>query len=207
MADEAAAKITKKIRQKFRHNRLSLFDELNIPQTRKHIRKLYRDVRKMIKNEFFAVVEPITKEIYEEALALGFDGDIRDLTMAWVEEFFEEYNPVTKYVFSKELGRKESRLFESLVASAKEKTQSYATAEKLLLRQVEQYAIDLEDKIAMTVFRDTGVERVVWVSEADHRRCDVCEGLDGEVFDLDDAPPKQHYRCRCYLVPYTGTDQ
>lgn len=204
MADEAAAKITKKIRREFRHNRLALFDELNVPQTRKHIKKLYRDVYKHIKQEFFAVVEPITREIYEEALALGFDGDIRDLDMAWVEEFFDEFNPVTKYVFSNELERKESRLFESLVASASEKTQSYATAERLIVGQIKQYAVELEDKIAKVVYEDTGVEKVIWVSEHDHRRCDVCEELDGEVYDLDKAPPKQHWQCRCYLMPYTG---
>jgi SPP1 gp7 family putative phage head morphogenesis protein len=164
-------------------------------------------VRKIIKNEFFAVVEPIEREVYDEAVALGFDGDIRDLDMAWIEEFFDEYNPVTKYVFSNELERKESRLFEALVASVMEKTQSYATAERLLVGQVEQYAIDLEDKITNIVYKDTGVEKVVWVSEHDHKRCEDCAALDGEVFNIDKAPPKQHYRCRCYLMPYTGSDK
>ena len=51
---------------------------------------------------------------------------IKDMT---VEEFFNAYNPVTKYVFSNEIDRKKSRLFESLVASRLVKEQSYKTAE------------------------------------------------------------------------------
>lgn len=201
MADEAAAKITKKIRREFRHNRLALFDEMNVMQTRKHIKKLYRAVYKHIKQEFLAVVVQIEQAIYEESLALGFDGDIRELDAAWIEEFFDEYNPVTKYVFSNELERKESRLFESLVASQAERTQSYATAERLIIGQVEQYAVDLEDAIAKVVYEDTGVEKVVWVSEQDDKRCKVCKALDGKVFDIDKAPAKQHWHCRCVTVP------
>ena len=201
MADEAAAKITKKIHQQFRHNRLALFDEMNIIQTKKHITKLYKDIYKTIKKEFVSILNPLYQEIYDEALALGFDGDLEDLDEAWIEEFFSEYNPVTKYVFSNEIERKKSRLFESVVASSKEKMQSYKTAENLMKRQVNQYAVDLEDKVAKTVYKNTGVLKVMWVAEQDYKTCGVCSELDGEVFDLKDAPPKQHINCRCYLIP------
>ena len=174
---------------------------MNIVGTKKHVRKLYRDVYKIIKKEFAAVLNPIYREIYDEAVALGYDGDIRDLDEAWIEEFFDEYNPVTKYVFKSEIGRKESRLFEAIVASSAERMQSYKTAENLLKRQVKQYAIDLEDKIAKTVYKDLGVEKVIWVAEIDHRTCGVCAELDGQIFDLFDIPPKQHYNCRCWYTP------
>ena len=145
------------------------------------------------------------EEIYDEALALGFDGELEDLDEAWVEEFFDEYNPVTKYVFHSEMGRKESRLFESLVATKnsgeREKVQSYKTAENLLTRQIKQYAIDLEDSVAMTVYKAVGVKKVKWVAEHDRKTCSVCQALDGEIFELDKAPDKQHINCRCYLVP------
>ena len=201
MADEAAAKITRKIQKEFRHNRLALFDEMNVPATRKHVAKLYGKVFRIIQNEFLSILNPLYQEIYEEALALGFDGDMRELDEGWIEDFFEEFNPVTKYVFKNEMGRKESRLFESLVASSKERIQSYKTAENLLKKQVEQYAIELEDSVTKTAFRDAGVQKVQWATEHDHKTCGVCSELDGEVFDLADAPPKQHYRCRCYLIP------
>ena len=201
MSDEAAAKIMKRVSRQFQHNRLTLFDELNVTQTRKHIKKLYADVYKIIKKEYAKILNPIYEEIYDEALALGFVGDLRDLDEGFIEEFFDEYNPVTKYVFKNEMSRKESRLFEALVASTAEKVQSYRTAENLLKRQIQQYAVDLEDAIAKTVYKEVKVKKVQWVAEQDHKTCGVCSELDGQIFALKDAPPKQHYHCRCYLIP------
>ena len=180
---------------------MALFDETNVVGVKKHTKKLYEKAFQIIQKEFLSILNPLYREIYDEALALGFDGDMRDLDEAWIEEFFEEYNPVTKYVFKSEMGRKESRLFESLVASTAERFQSYKTAENLLARQVKQYAIELEDSVTKTAFKDAGVGKVQWVTEHDHKTCGVCSELDGEVFNLEDAPPKQHYHCRCYLIP------
>ena len=174
---------------------------MNVVGVRKHIKKLYKKSYEIIKTEFSAILNPLYEEIYDEAIALGFDGDLRDLDEAWVEEFFDEYNPVTKYVFSNEIGRKESYLFEALVSDINTRPQSYAKAEKYLVRQVKQSAIDLEDDIAKVVYEDLDVKKVQWVAEHDYRTCDVCKELDGEIFDLDKAPDKQHHNCRCYLVP------
>lgn len=174
---------------------------MNIVSVKRHINKLYTTVYKTVKQEFFNVAKEIEQEIYDEVIALGFDGDLRDIDEAWIEEFFNAYNPVTKYVFSNEIDRKKSRLFESLVASRLTKEQSYKTAENLLIRQIKQYAIDLEDAIAMVVYEDTGVKKLQWVAEDDYRTCDDCKELDGEIFDLDKAPDKLHHNCRCTLQP------
>ena len=181
-----------------------MFDELNIVQTKKHIHKLYQAIYKIVKQEFLKVLNEIYQTIYDEAVAMGFDGNVTDLDEGWIESFFADYNPVTKYVFSNEIGRKESRLFEALAASAREQIQSYKTAENLIVRQIEQCAVDLEDSVARVVYKDVGVQKVRWVAEHDHRTCDVCSGLDGQVFELSNAPDKQHINCRCYLVPVTG---
>ena len=195
------AKITKKLNKQFRHNRLALFDEMNVVGVKKHINKLYKDIFKITKKEFLAILNPLYEEIYDEAIALGFDGDLKNLDEAWIEEFFDEYNPVTKYVFSNEIDRKKSYLFEALVSDPTVKHQSYAKAERLIINQIKQYAIDLEDAIAKVVYEDTGVKKVQWVAEDDHKTCDDCKELDGEIFDLDKAPEKQHHNCRCYLIP------
>jgi SPP1 gp7 family putative phage head morphogenesis protein len=176
---------------------------MNIVSVKRHINKLYTTVYKTVKQEFLNVAKEIEQEIYDEVIALGFDGDLRDIDEAWIEEFFNAYNPVTKYVFSNEIDRKNSRLFESLVASRLVKEQCYRTAENLLIRQIKQYAIDLEDAIAMVVYEDTGVGKVKWVAEHDHRTCGDCKELDGEVYKLHEAPDKLHYQCRCYLIPFT----
>ncbi len=174
---------------------------MNVVGVRKHIKKLYEKSYEIIIKEFFEILNPLYQEIYDEALALGFDGDLRDLDEGWIEDFFDEYNPVTKYVFSNEVGRKESYLFESVVADINTRHQSYLKAGKCLVRQVKQGAIDLEDAIAKKVYKDLGVEKVMWVAEDDYKTCGVCRDLDNEVFELDKAPPKQHHNCRCYLVP------
>ena len=200
-ADEAVARITTKIHREFRHNRLALFDEMNIVQTKKHVHKLYKAIYKAVKQEFLKIINEIYQTIYDEAIDMGFDGDIRNLDEAWIESFFDRYNPVTKYVFSNEIDRKEARLFEALVSNELERLKSYAYAERLITSQIEQYAIDLEDAIAKVVYEDTSVEKVMWVAEKDDRTCGACSDLDGQIFTLSDLPPKQHHNCRCYFVP------
>ena len=201
IADEAAEKITRKLTQEFRHNRLALFDEMNVSAVKKQVHKLYKKAYKIILNEFTAVLNLIYTDVYTEALEMGFDGDVRDLDEGFIEEFFEEYNPVTKYVFKNEIGRKESRLFEAIISSKRELHQSYKTAENLLKKQVRQYAIDLEDAVTKTVYEDMGVQEVEWNAEIDHKTCGVCSEMDGQIFDINDVPPKQHYNCRCWITP------
>ena len=174
---------------------------MNVVGVKKHINKLYKDIYKIIKNEFLAIVNQIYQDIYDEAIDLGFDGDLRNLDEAWIDEFFDKYNPLTKYVFSNEIDRKQSYLFEAIISDPTVIFQSYAKAERLLVNQIEQYAIELEDDIAKVVYEDTGVKKVQWVAEQDHKTCSVCSELDGAIFDLDKAPGKQHYNCRCYLIP------
>lgn len=174
---------------------------MNVIQVKKHVDKLYKGIFKIIKNELLAVANDIYAEVVDEAIALGFDGDLGDIDEAWIEEFFKEYSPVAKYVFANEIDRKNSRLFEALVASLEERLDSYATAEKLLVRQVKQCGIEFEDNIVETAYEDLGVQKVQWVAEHDNKTCDVCAELDGEIFNLEDVPPKPHINCRCYLIP------
>ena len=152
--------------------------------------------------EFGEILEVVSKEAYDEAVALGFDGDIKTLDEGWIEDFFEEYNPVTKYVFKNELGRKEERLFEALIAMMQDKGISYNAAERLLIRQVKQSGIDLEDAIVEAEYEAAGVEKVVWLAELDNRTCGTCVDMDGEIFDIDKVPPKPHINCRCTIYPY-----
>ena len=174
---------------------------MNVVQVKKHVHKLYKDVFKIIQKEFLSVVDSICAEIYGETLSMGFEGEVREMGIDWLESFLDKYNPVTKYVFRNEMDRKESRLFEALVSAMEERYQSYATAENLLVRQIKQGVIDLEDEIEMEVYEDLGVEKVQWVAEDDHKTCGECRALDGEIFDIDNAPDKAHLNCRCYYIP------
>lgn len=177
---------------------------MNVLTTKKHVKKLYGRAYKVIKKELGEILAELTEEIYEEAKALGFDGDIRDLDEGWVEDYFAEYHPTTKYVFKKELSRKEARLFEALVADATGKIQSYQTAEKLLRNQVNTNSILLEDAVQKIVYKGAGVKKVKWMAEDDAKTCSICKELDGIIFPLDEVPNKPHHYCRCYLQPVKG---
>ena len=177
-----------------------MFDELNITGVKKHIKKLYKKSFTTIHEEFTSIFQELLQEVADEARALGFDGDIQDLDEGFVEEFFEEYSPVTKYVFSNEIDRKEAYLFEAVVSSPETKHQSYQKAEKYLINQVKQGGIEFDDTVAKAVYKKTGVKKVRWIAEDDSRTCGVCRELDNEVFPIDEVPPKQHHGCRCYLA-------
>ena len=69
------------------------------------------------------------------------------------------------------------------------------------LGKIKQYAIEIEDAVTKVALKDAGVKKVKWIAEQDHKTCGVCNELDGQIFKLKDAPPKQHYHCRCYLIP------
>ena len=88
---------------------------MNIVSVKRHINKLYTTVYKTVKQEFLNVAKEIEQEIYDEVIALGFDGDLRDIDEAWIEEFFNAYNPVTKYVFSNEIDRKNHHRYSLLL--------------------------------------------------------------------------------------------
>ena len=201
LSDRAVARITKKLNREFRHNRLALFDELNVTGVRKHIKKLYKKSRTTIQEEFVSIFQMLRQEVADEAKSLGYDGDLQDLDEGWVEEFFEEYSSVTKYVFSNEIDRKESYLFEALVADMATKNQSYLKAEKYLINQVKQGGIEFDDAVAKAVYKELGVKKVRWIAEDDSKTCGVCRELDNKVFPLEEVPPKQHHNCRCYILP------
>lgn len=47
-----------------------------------------------------------------------------------------------------------------------------------------------------------GVSKVEWVTAGHSNTCSRCQALDGEVFDLGQAPPiPLHPNCRCTLLP------
>jgi SPP1 gp7 family putative phage head morphogenesis protein len=52
--------------------------------------------------------------------------------------------------------------------------------------------------------KDAGVEHYVWVAVLDDRTTDICRGLNGQVFRVDDpqAPrPPAHWNCRSHIEP------
>ena len=123
-----------------------------------------------------------------------------------VNEYLKAYNPVTGYVYDREVKRKEARTSEGMIAGKKGKDRPFyrkilETSTNLWFTQTKQYAEDIADGTVIRVWKTAGVKKVMWVTARDERVCEQCGPLDGKVFKITEVPPKPHYRCRFIKVP------
>jgi SPP1 gp7 family putative phage head morphogenesis protein len=205
--DALYAEIRTVIRREFRRSRLTLpFDEINqgnVTIAKWRIQRLYRRLRKINRDCF----EDIIEEVYAAALLeAGAKKSNKKLPRSWLDKFLLSYNPVTKYVYDHEIERKESRLYEAVVADALSGNRhglevDYKNAERYWTTMTAQYCIDIEDAVALQAYEDAKAEKVMWVSERDNRVCDECQRRNGMIFAVDRVPAKPHYACRCHTVP------
>lgn len=53
-------------------------------------------------------------------------------------------------------------------------------------------------------YKKGGVKKVSWVAAFSERTCPLCESLNGQIFDINNATlPPAHVMCRCTTVPVT----
>lgn len=60
------------------------------------------------------------------------------------------------------------------------------------------------NKATHDALQDSSIDYVKWTTEEDDRVCDICEPMDGNVYELSDAPVPQddtHFGCRCAINP------
>lgn len=134
----------------------------------------------------------------------GFEiDDTKKPNMMFVLAILASATYVTKYIYDNEIVRKKQYLQEAL-QSAKTAAAVQLEFRKAVSRwqqMVAQYADIVADESTMKAYEDNGIEYVEWVAEKDDRTCGVCKVLDGNIYKIGEAPSKQHWRCRCYLVP------
>ena len=116
------------------------------------------------------------------------------------------YNPVTGYVYGRELDRKRSRLVEEILTAVQmQDRERYENvlrkAANLFYTQSMQYAIDIADETLKAEMKKHGITEVVWLTEQDEKVCAECHARDGKIYKIDKIPPKPHYNCRCITVP------
>lgn len=186
-ADKVAEYLMKQYAREFGKARnTGKFDELNIINRSK---------------ELYGWLDKITREAYLMLANLVYgayakeDGSIAE---AWLSGLLDDYDPITKYVYSHEWERKRQRFAESVIASHGAHKE-FDTALHLLVRQAVQYTLNVVDKAQMKAYKDNHVSLVKWVSEKDIKVCDVCYKRDGKTFKIGSVPPKPHYGCRCRL--------
>ena len=124
----------------------------------------------------------------------------KEIAEDWLIDILEEYNSVTKYVYTHEWDRKRARFFEALMGS-KHKEQEVDPAMRGVFRQTKMYADHVTRKAVLEAYKDSGVEYVRWVTVPDERRCDKCRELHNKVFRIDKVPDIPHIGCRCRLIP------
>lgn len=182
------------------------FDELNVMGKTK---------------EIYTELESVTVSVYEQLTKLVYDTLwVWMVANGWAKEadkpsrnpfdkaeivwFLQQYDLVTKYVYTHELERKQARLAEAILASynAADRATQIQRAMNLVARMVAQYAVTVTDWATRQAYIDAGVQYVQWITVPDERRCKECKARHGKVYPIDKVPPKPHYNCRCRLIPY-----
>lgn len=169
---------------------LGNFDELNVIN---HSYGLYRELDEVARKGFNTLARRVYLENGGKELEL-------DIIIPYLLGILHDYNPVTKYIYSKEVDRKRSRYAESVIASPT-KVKEIDRALRLWANMVTQYTIDITDVSYLQAYKDIGYTEVEWVTEEDDRVCEICEGRNGKVYPIDKVPAKPHIGCRCYFIP------
>ena len=172
------------------------FDELNILRT---VTKVYDESVKLAKKRY--------KSIYLDAYLAAAEEMHRklkepddDILNDWLLDMLEDYDAVTHYRFNDETERKKPRTAEALIAT-KVDSREVERALRLYTLQIVSYADRSVLDGRIQAFKDAGVKKVKWVTYGDDRVCHDCHELNGKIFDIDKAPDRLHWRCRCWLQP------
>lgn len=179
----------------YRLKSLVSFDELNVLSSTRFI---------------YDKLMQITEEKLLELAVYYYNGTVKNpktnIDREWLYLILGDYDPITKYVFLHEVERKRARLTESILAS-QNKSKEVDTALRYWSAMVAQYAIEVTDAATKQAYIDDDVERIMWISMLDNRRCKECEKREGKVYDISNVPPKPHIGCRCYIVPWFEEEQ
>lgn len=191
-ADKVAEYLTKQYVREFgKYNNIGDFDALNVIKKSK---KLYDWLDKITREAFLMMANLVYKDEANE------DGDLAE---AWLSGVLDDYDPVTKYIYSNEWERKRQLFAEGIISSptkAEEKDELRLSM-RYLTRQAVQYTITVADRAQLDAYRNNGIRRVRWDAESDTRVCDICHSRHNRVYDISNVPPKPHYGCRCHLIP------
>lgn len=201
-ADRAIRLMNRTNLRLFNALRLANFDDLNLVRV---VAEAYDASVRQAKRHYYEIaVDAYITALLEagvddkEATKMSDDSIDND----WILDMLEEADPVTLYVFTTEVERKKARLTETL-AVAQDRNKEIDRALRYWTLQVAQYADNTVYRARLRAFDDAGIEFVRWVTQKDERVCRECDDLDEEIFPIDEVPPPQHMRCRCFVVPAT----
>lgn len=165
------------------------------------VSEVYEEMLELVK-EYYLL---LAKRVYRRVATLLEEDIYDDIEALFILKILEDYDPVTKYVFTHEVDRKRARLIEALIASD-DKPKEVENAKKLWARQIKQYADKVTDMAMDKVYIDNEIDEVIWETERDSRVCAICRDRQGKRYFRDEVPPKPHYGCRCFVRPIEAED-
>ena len=197
--DKAIQAMNRQNLEAFGRLKMAKWDEINVIRT---VVSVYRESARRARRRFYEVA-------FEAYLLMCAVCDIdpkmahamaeKAITEVWVDAILSRTDFVTLYRFDSETERKAYRLAETLEVSA-DRDAEINKALRYWSQQLGQYAINFTDYAMIQAMEDAGIKYAEWVTMKDERVCQECGSLDGQVFALDEIPPK-HYGCRCRLKP------
>lgn len=134
------------------------------------------------------------------------DDEVDELAEIYVSELLAEPNPVTHYAYDTEVYRKRDRAKEAVnaVTGTIKKSAEIDKAVKQWSIMTDWYCDFTADGANVQAIRDSGYEYVKWVTQDDEKVCRDCHRKNGKIYRIDEIPDKDHPRCRCWVIPYTG---
>lgn len=155
--------------------------------------------------EFYEDLMMIAEDAYLEIAKYYYKPEEKktEIDKKWVRAILNDYDPVTKYVFTQETDRKRSRFTEAYIASEGAE-EEITTALKLWSNQVRQFADTVTDLAILQAMKDDGIKKGQWMTEEDERVCAVCLDRRGKIYPLSKIPAKPHHGCRCWIKVVNG---
>lgn len=214
-ADKSLMLIYREVGREFQSLGTQLgFDELNVLETQKTVKAMYKRLDAVIRREYYNIALMAFFEAWREASEIGIETENEDDDFDahnFVVSELEAYDPLTDFVYTREYDRKRDRLFESIIATQignQEMRRNLKRGMDVLARQIRQYADNITVRARITAFKRAGVRYGRWITERDERVCSVCRDRDGVVYPIDEILNEipAHWRCRCKLVAATEED-
>ena len=209
-ADREMAKAVRTIQAAFNNQQLrATWDELNVISVTTQVNRLYGELDVYLRGRYLQIAKKAYRDAWDEVV-LDREPD-HEPDEVFVGRMMDRYDPKTEYQYSREWERKRDRLKEAMLAvglasdavrlaNTQKAREVLKRALKLLERQVREMADTTTDEARTKAFEDAGIELVQWNTQRDGKVCRTCQERDGQVYGIDDLPPK-HPHCRCWYSP------
>jgi len=192
LSDKAIDILNKRAANRFEKTQSDLsikgFDELNVI---KQVKLLYKNLEADNEEIFLELAE----EQYKETNPKG-----KKPKLAWLLALLALTDPVSKYIYSKEVPRKRDRTTEAINASGAKVTE-LKRGLRYWSQMTGHYADVVTDEATLKAYKDQGIKKIRWITMGDEKVCEICRERNRKIYPIRSIPPKPHYGCRCWYEP------